>query len=141
MDLVVSDHPLHDTDRQARRPLVAGLAGLLLGAGAAAGLMFLLDPVSGRRRRAQLRERLARVGSGGAEEQLEARVREHLASLGSHAAAVEVSVEAGCVTLRGTVPAEELDDLLDEVCGLAGVHEVHNLLQVQLQAPQPPGQH
>jgi hypothetical protein len=43
------------------------------------------------------------------------------------------------VTLRGSVPPDELDDVLDEVAAVNGVREVYNLLQVQLAAPYIPG--
>jgi hypothetical protein len=38
------------------------ITGLLVGAGASAGLMYLLDPELGNRRRARLRDRLVRAG-------------------------------------------------------------------------------
>ena len=139
MELVVPDPPPY-RERQAARPLAFGVAAILLGAGAA-GLMYLLDPVSGRQRRSQLRERLSRLGSNGARADLAERVQAHLAAVASHPEAIDVSVDDGCVTLRGTVPLEELDDLVDEVCAIDGVREVHNLLQAQLQAPRSPGQH
>jgi hypothetical protein len=48
--------------RRAMNPLVVATAPLVLGAGIGAGLMYLLDPESGKRRRAAVRDTLASVG-------------------------------------------------------------------------------
>jgi len=154
-------------------PLLFALAGLLVGAGLGAGLMFLLDPQSGRRRRALALERAVHLRTRGRDElegrfgglsgrsrdvaaalrsrllvrervneaTLAARVRARLGHVASNPAAIAVSTEGGRVTLRGTVPPDELDDVLDEVSAVHGVREVYNLLQVQLGAPPAHGHH
>jgi len=152
--------------------LVAGLLGLLVGAGLGAGTMFLLDPQSGRRRRALVRDRVVHWKTLGGEElgdrmvdlghrsrglaarvrarlrreevgagALAARVRSRLGRVASNPAAIAVSAEDGRVTLRGSVPPDELEDVLDEVSSVHGVREVYNLLQVQWSAPSVPGNH
>jgi hypothetical protein len=129
------------SSRAAARVLVAGLAGLVLGVGLGAGLMFLLDPASGRRRRARLRDRSLALRERADGPTLEARVRHRLVRVASNPAAIVVAAEGSRVTLRGTVPPHELDDVLDEVSSVQGVREVHNLLQVQLGGAPDPGRH
>jgi len=153
------------------RSLLVGLGGIALGAALGAGLMFLLDPVNGHRRRGALRRLVERGGgdadggnqvAGGVVERsrhlaaavrarlqrhradgrtLEARVRARLGRVASNPSAIAVIAEGSRVTLRGAVPPDELDDVLDEVASVDGVGEVYNLLQVQLAAPYVPGQH
>jgi len=70
---------------------------------------------------------------------LEARVRARIGRVATNPAAIAVLAEGSRVTLRGSVPPDELDDVLDEVAAVNGVREVYNLLQVQLAAPYVPG--
>lgn len=149
-----------------RDPLLYGLGGLTLGALLGAGLMFLLDPASGRRRRGAIRRGLGKAREQGRESMesatarsrglaatvrarlhlhredtrsLEARVRARIGRVATNPAAIAVLAEGSRVTLRGSVPPDELDDVLDEVAAVNGVREVFNLLQVQLAAPFVPG--
>ena len=154
--------------RDSRRdPLLYGLGGLTVGALLGAGLMFLLDPSSGRRRRGAIRRGLSAAREQGRESMesatersrglaaavrarlhvhredsrsLEARVRARIGRVATNPAAIAVLAEGSRVTLRGSVPPDELDDVLDEVAAVNGVREVFNLLQVQLAAPYVPGQ-
>lgn len=149
--------------------LLIGIGAVAVGAALGAGLMFLLDPANGYRRRAaarrlltnwrahtdELREspsigersrslaaavraRLQRHRDDG--RTLEARVRARIGRVVTNPGAIAVIAEGSRVTLRGAVPPDELDDVLDEVAGVEGVVEVYNLLQVQLAAPFVPGQ-
>ena len=146
-----------------RAPMLFGLA---VGAALGAGLMLLFDPASGRRRRATLRQRLWQLGDQGPGalagtgerpgglaaavrarlqrhrsdfRTLEARVRACIGRVASNPAAIAVVAEGSRVILRGSVPPDELDEVLDEVSAVNGVGEVYNLLQVQLSAPWIPG--
>jgi osmotically-inducible protein OsmY len=85
--------------------------------------------------RARLRTRLA------GERGLEERVRARLGRVASNPGAIAVTAEGNRVTLRGSVPPDEIDDVLDEVASVQGVREVYNLLQVWLAAPNLPGNH
>ena len=166
--------------QQSQRSLILGLGGLTLGTALGAGLMFLLDPANGYRRRAALRRLLSGLRDGGTEpatdaadgaagvgirsgdvqqrarnlaaavrarlhrhrdggRTLEARVRACIGRVVTNPGAIAVIAEGTRVTLRGAVPPDELDDVLDEVAAVEGVHEVYNLLQVQLAAPPIPG--
>jgi len=60
--------------------------------------------------------------------QLCERVRSRLGHLIGQPKAVEVEVEGGLVRLKGHVLAREIDRLLADVSGMAGVHRVHNAL-------------
>ena len=60
--------------------------------------------------------------------QLRERVRSRLGHLVSHPGAIEVAVEEGVVRLTGQVLAKELDGLLSQLTGMAGVRKVHNAL-------------
>jgi osmotically-inducible protein OsmY len=71
---------------------------------------------------------------------LEARIRARIGRVATNPGAIAVIAEGRRVTLRGAVPPDELDDVLDEVAAVDGVVEVYNLLQVQLAAPPIPGQ-
>jgi BON domain len=162
---------------QPQRSLTSCLGALTFGTALGAGLMFLLDPVNGHRRRAALRRLLSGLHDGGGEpvsdasdgegvrsgdvqqrarnlaaavrarlhrhrdggRTLEARVRARLGRVATNPGAIAVIAEGTRVTLRGAVPPDELDDVLDEVSAVEGVHEVYNLLQVQLAAPPIPG--
>jgi osmotically-inducible protein OsmY len=153
-----------------RPRLLTSLGSLALGTGLGLGLMFLLDPLSGRRRRAALRDRLRRAGAAGAgavaqrgrglaqgSRELAAalraqtsetsavwlreRVRAQLARVASDPGAIEVEAEEGVVRLTGTVPLDELEDVVTQVASVVGVREVHNLLRAELPPPRVPGEH
>ena len=87
---------------------------------------------------AAVRARLQRHRDDG--RTLEARVRARIGRVVTNPGAIAVIADGSRVTLRGAVPPDELDDVLDEVAGVEGVVEVSNLLQVQLAAPFVPGQ-
>lgn len=128
--------------------------------------MYLLDPASGRRRRGAIRRELTKAREQGLESvesatersrglaaavrarlhlhredsrTLEQRVRARIGRVATNPMAIAVLAEGSRVTLRGSVPPDELDDVLDEVAAVNGVREVYNLLQVQLAAPYLPG--
>ena len=63
--------------------------------------------------------------------QLAERVRAALGHHSDHVRALEVVVRDGVVTLRGNVPAEELQAILRTSRKVRGVHEVHDELNVQ----------
>lgn len=150
--------------------LLVGIGGIAIGAALGAGLMFLLDPANGHRRRAAVRRLIARWGERGTDavaapapsigersrslaaavrarlhrhrddgRTLEARIRARIGRVATNPGAIAVIADGSRVTLRGAVPPDELDDVLDEVAGVEGVVEVYNLLQVQLSAPFIPG--
>jgi uncharacterized membrane protein/osmotically-inducible protein OsmY len=133
---------------------------LLGAAGLGAGLMYLLDPDRGTRRRAMTRDQAvhaANVLTKGAravwrdtsqrttgvlaefrrvfertapsDRQVEARVRAELGYLVRHPRAIEVSAQAGHVTLRGPIHAQEVDPLLSRVRQVRGVASVDNHLE------------
>ena len=151
------------------RSFVVGAGILAAGAALGAGLMFLLDPANGYRRRGALRRLILRARGEGSEASretggiversrslaaavrarlhlhrdngrtLEAKVRARLGRVATNPGAIAVIAEGTRVTLRGSVPPDELDDVLDEVATVEGVNEIYNLLQVQLAAPFIPG--
>ena len=153
----------------ARSRLLASLGSLALGTGLGLGLMFLLDPRSGQSRRALLRARLRPAGGAGAGEgtlhalargrrelvallrarlprdldavRLQQRVRAHVDRVASQPDAIEVEAAGGVVKLSGSVPLDELDEVIAEVATVAGVREVHNLLRAELPPPHVPGEH
>jgi osmotically-inducible protein OsmY len=126
---------------------------------AGAGLMYLLDPATGRRRRAMIRDKFVRVGhvagrKAGAtardlgnrlrgaaartrgkskplsDDVLAERIRARLGRLLTDPGAVEVSVERGEVELLGTLPALEAERLVSAVKRLRGVRNVQNHLEI-----------
>ncbi|HEX5580856.1 MAG TPA: BON domain-containing protein [Gemmatimonadaceae bacterium] len=133
---------------------------LLIGAAAGAALVYLFDSKGRRRRRVaaekagsytrksarymskrarDLRNRAqgvvaetrGRFSSGDADDDtLVARVRSQLGHHVSHVGEVETSAEDGVVTLRGSVLANELGDLLGAIRAVRGVREVRNELTV-----------
>jgi osmotically-inducible protein OsmY len=133
---------------------------LLAGIGSGAALMYFLDPVRGRRRRAMARDKttsalntaerelkdrgedLRNRARGAAAElrhagddhpsddQLVARVRSELGHQVEHARAIEVTAEQGRVTLRGPVLSSELSDVLATARKVRGVEAVENRLDV-----------
>jgi hypothetical protein len=119
--------------------------GLLGAAGIGAGLTFFLDPRLGRRRRALVRDkaaRLAHVTSDAADttsRDLGNRARGLVAELRSRARREDVSDEVvvervraqnGRVVLSGPVLADEVARLLRRAAGVRGVRAVENRLEV-----------
>ena len=129
---------------------------LLAGIGIGAALMYIFDPVRGRRRRALARDKAtsalntaerelkgrgedlrnrahgaaAELRSTGddnpSDDQLVARVRSELGHHVEHARAIEVTAEQGRVTLRGPVLSSELNDVLATTRRVRGVDTVEN---------------
>jgi len=64
------------------------------------------------------------------DETLRERIRAELGHCTSHAHAVEVDVEDGCVTVRGSVPAEEEDNVISAIRSVRSVCDVDNQLSV-----------
>lgn len=64
------------------------------------------------------------------DDQLEARVRSQLGHHSGHASRIETSADDGVVTLRGSVLAGEVGDVMAGVRGVRGVREVRNELSV-----------
>jgi hypothetical protein len=62
---------------------------------------------------------------------LVARVRSKLGHVASHPSGIEVSANDGNVLLRGSIPANELNDLIFCVSGVRGVNEVESRLKIQ----------
>jgi hypothetical protein len=60
--------------------------------------------------------------------QLRERVRSRLGDWVSHPGAIRVDAENGVVRVSGQVLAKELDGLLFQITGVAGVRKVHNAL-------------
>lgn len=120
------------------------------GAGLGAGLMYLLDPEGGRRRRAAARDKANRAGrdlagrsrglistagsklrgDGAPDRMLEERLRSRLGRWVTHPHAVEVEVKEGRVVLRGQLLGSEIDRLLTKVAKTKGVQSVENQLEV-----------
>ena len=88
----------------------------LVAAGAAA--MYYLDPETGRRRRALVRDDV-----------LHERIRSRLGREVARPGDVEVEVNDGHVVLSGSASAEEMDSLARAVAGIDGVNDVENRLQ------------
>jgi osmotically-inducible protein OsmY len=134
---------------------------LMLGCtGLGAGMMYVLDPRLGRRRRALVRDKaraywrrtgqlisqtardarqrtyglIAETKSRGAhvpeDAVLVARVRSQIGHVVSQAEAVEVTACQGRVTLSGSIAAHEVEKLLSSVASIAGVAAVVNRLEV-----------
>ena len=100
-----------------------GREAFLTGLGVGAGLMFLLDPQGGRRRRARMRG-LFQHGGDGSDAVLANRVRTALGRRASPPRAIDVDVVEGCVTLRGPILRDEVDGVLAVVRGVRGVREL-----------------
>jgi len=126
-------------------------AAMLTGMGVGAAVAYLLDPNTGRRRRATMRQSMVRAArkSGDAvgatsrdfanrsrglaalaarpwsgtvsDEVLIERVRSKLGRYVSHPHAIEVSSEDGCVALHGPILSHEADRLLSAVSNVRGV--------------------
>ena len=144
-------------------------SGMVVGA----GLMYMLDPARGKRRRALVRDQvvhgaheLGDVGdriagksqdlrhrARGAlaetrarwrqeevdDDVLEARVRAEIGRVASDPGAIEVTARNGRVTLTGSVPEGETQDLLATVGSVRGTEEVESRLQVQTDSEPLPG--
>jgi osmotically-inducible protein OsmY len=123
-------------------------------AGAAA--MYLLDPVTGRRRRAMARDKAvaaghdvqafahdtarhasdrlrgavaqARADAPADDQRLLERIRSQLGHLVAQPGKVDVQVSGGRVTLRGSASTSEMDALVAAVSGMVGVERVDNQL-------------
>jgi hypothetical protein len=136
---------------------------------AGAALMFFLDPITGRRRRALARDQFIRgvnragrfgraaardianratgIRSMGAGRQprvisddvLRDRVKTTLGRVVSHPGAVHVMVERGIVRLDGAVLADELKPLFEAITGVDGVREIDNRLLVSEHGDHIPG--
>jgi hypothetical protein len=129
--------------------------GVLGTAGMGAGLMFLLDPDLGTRRRAILRDKLisftrlaawaadktsrdlknrvyGRIAgtksrladTGVSDDVLIERVRSQMGRAVSHPHAIHVTAKDGVITLSGEILSGEVDDLIQSVSAVKGVHEV-----------------
>jgi osmotically-inducible protein OsmY len=68
---------------------------------------------------------------GVTDEALKQRINTAVENLIADARELEVQVEKGLVTLRGKLPMEEIDKVVDRIKALAGVKDVDNQLDVQ----------
>lgn len=103
-----------------------------------AALMYLCDPVSGRRRRARLGRVLRQPQDQAFEAAqhalveddalLRARVHSRVSRLVSHPRAIDVRVRGGVVQLSGAVLAKEQGGLLQHVVAIPGVQRVVNTM-------------
>jgi BON domain len=149
---------LHREDQTMRRdPVLSFLAGAAIGA----GLMFLLDPDRGSRRRAFARDRILTAGRhagdlgararhlrnrarglvAGARSRMQAdaedddalaeRVRAELGRVVTQPGGVVVMVEDGVVTLSGQVPAREREDLIAVTRWVRGVRDLEDNLETR----------
>jgi BON domain len=142
--------------------------GLTFGAGLGlgTGLMYLLDPDRGRRRRALLRDKgawavrktgdciqvtahdlrnrmqgITHVHSSSEpvdDRKVAERVRSKLGRVVSHPGAIEVEAQNGAVTLSGPILVEEMPELLSCVNGVRGVNQVINNLEAHEQTDNHP---
>jgi len=143
---------------------MSNLVRLAVAFGAGALVMYLFDPVTGRRRRTwaqaeieglspvrssrtidRLREAAAEVRAEAAsavraDERLQARVRSKLAHLVDRPGDVGVDVDNGLVVLSGHVKVSELDALIDAVAAITGVEEVQSQLTTRLGPPAASGE-
>lgn len=117
------------------------VAKSVLGIALTAGAMYMLDPVSGNRRRLILRDRYAkavrrvddgtrkmvamqaklRPGRQHSDRHVADRIRDALGRVISHPGAIDVAVHDGRVILRGNVFAHEHERLLDAIRAVQGV--------------------
>lgn len=77
------------------------------------------------------RSRSAMTNAPVDDDRLHDRIRAKLGHLLERPSAVEVHVQDGLVTLKGTVGAEEIDDVLDTVSGMLGVEGVESRLSIE----------
>ncbi|WP_144630878.1 BON domain-containing protein [Bordetella genomosp. 13] len=135
------------------------LLNLAAAVAAGAAAMYFLDPETGRRRRAVVRDKaLSNYHSAGryaraqgrnlanhvrgaaahikgspapeSDQQLEGRVRTRLGRLVSRPGAIEVTVTDGAVCLGGRIPASEHAGLVDAIMAVDGVFEVLDRMRV-----------
>jgi len=138
---------------------MSNLVRLAVAFGAGALVMYLFDPVTGRRRRAlaqaefaglapstvdRLRrtsaEARAQVASAGrGNERLQARIRSKVAQMVGRPGDVGVDVDSGLVVLSGHVRVSELDALIDAVAAVPGVEEVESHLTTHVGPSEPAG--
>lgn len=135
------------------------LGSLLVGLGLGAGLMYLMDPERGQRRRAMLRDQALHYRLEGAgvarkrsrhlrnrakgllaemrrdrraevsDDLLVARVRSKMGLVVSRPRAIEVTADRGRVLLSGPIAVDEVDRLLQTVSNVPGVEIVENWLE------------
>lgn len=141
------------------------VSNLITGIGIGAGLMYVLDPRSGRRRRALARDRavslvhrsedamdttsrnlkdrtkgllaeMKSVMSEGeiSDQVLVDRIRSRIGRVVSHPHAIQVSAQAGRVTLSGPILENELKNVVSSVESVRGVKEVENRLEPHREA-------
>jgi BON domain len=91
----------------------------LIGAGCGAGLMFLLDPSRGARRRAIVRDTVD-------DRSVCERARAELGRVASHPRAIAVISREGVVTLAGDALADEVPLIVAAISRVRGVDEVRN---------------
>src|SRR5437016_7506812 len=143
--------------------------GVLTGLGIGAGLMYLFDPNTGRRRRGLVQDKVARAaqttrdaievvskdlrnrGRGLIAEArswrrepvndqtLEARVRSRLGRAARHLGSLTVIAANGVITLRGPVLADEVSGVVRRVESVRGVRAVENQLEVHQHPENIPG--
>lgn len=142
---------------------------MLMAAITGAAVMFLLDPATGRRRRALARDRLVRglnrtrrFGLAAArdisnrasgvrhvatrrrldvisDDALRDRVKTAMGRVISHPGAVHVMVRGGVVRLDGAILSHELKALFEAITSVEGVREIDNRLLVSDHADHVPG--
>jgi BON domain-containing protein len=156
------------TVAQAERDYTGGarawLRGAIAGATTIGAATYLFDPDSGRRRRAELRDRGLHTGRRARElldaagrdllhrargrlaegvgrfedhpddSTLTARVRAHLGHVSSHPRAIAVEARAGRVQLRGHVLAHEAPRVIEGIRGVRGVTQIDNALELHSEA-------
>lgn len=135
------------------------LGSLLVGLGLGAGVMYLLDPERGERRRAMLRDQALHYRLQGtdvvgkrsrhlrnrakgvlaemrrdrhaevSDDLLVARVRSKMGLVVSRPRAIEVTADHGRVMLSGPIAVDEVDRLLQTVSNVPGVEIVENWLE------------
>jgi len=125
----------------------------IIGAGIGAGLILLLDPVRGNRRRARIlkagRKSFDAAGAAGRDvaNRLQGvraragnlisrapvddavmveRIRARLGRVASHPRAIDVHACNGCITLTGDVLASEVVSIMNTIAGMRGVVDVEN---------------
>lgn len=131
---------------------------LVSGAGLGAGLMYLLDPDRGRRRRALMRDKGLRwsrksrkfVGStqrdfqnrtkgmGADDRVLAERVRSKLGQFSRHPSAIDVHATNGAVTVSGPVLEDEYDAICHAIARIPGVAQIFNRLERHQSADEVP---
>jgi hypothetical protein len=128
-----------DPDRgRRRRAVVRDRATHLMTRGREAlevGSRDLGNRVRGRVAQAKGRFRRGPVDDG----VLAERVRARLGGIVGHAGAIEVAVETGEVTLRGSILAQDVSRVIRRVRGVPGVRSIDNQLEVHSEPDAVPG--